>query len=381
MTACPERWYHGLMRPARAPLIAATLALLGCTSGAGVGPLSLREVGVIPDPPGTSGRDVGFSVLFGGRSVWVFGDTFFADAAADGYHWRASTWSWTSDTDARDGLGGFTHALGADGKPRALLPHTAAEQAFDDAHNGTPCPAARGCGARHTVWPQAFVVDPSTGGALVFYSLVDTEPTGAYAFHAAGTSIATWASPDVPAVRPALRPELPDPTVMFPQGEPSWGAAALVVGTDLYAYACAGGNLTSPCLLARAPLASALDRTAWRFYTGAGWSASSRAAASLFDGAPLMSVHRSPYLGRFIAYYMVPLTGHMAFRTAPRPEGPWSTEQRFGEAAPALDGNWDYALIAHPELAGSGGRVEYLTYFQPGKFLDGTVHLVQVTYR
>jgi hypothetical protein len=100
----------------------------------------------------------------------------------------------------------------------------------------------------------------------------------------------------------------------------------------------------------------------------------------VFDGAPLMSVHFSAYLGAFVAFYMVPTTSRMALRLAPRPEGPWSGPLTFADGLPALDGSWDYALIAHPELAREGGRVEYLTYFRPGIFLDGTIVLVEVTY-
>jgi hypothetical protein len=365
----------------RALVVLGAVTVAGCAPAPPIAAPAVREVGLVPSPPGTSGRDGGYSARFAGHSVWIFGDTFFADAAADGYHWRASTWSHTDDGDASDGLGGWTHALGADGKPLALLPHTAAEQSFDDAHNGDPCPAGSDCGARHTAWPGAFVVDPRSGSALVFYTKEETEPSGPFAFHGAGASIATWASPAQPAQRPSVRPDLPDLTVLFPVDEPPWGAAALVDGDQVYAYACPGGGLQSPCRLARAPLGSALDRTAWRFFAGAAWLADWHAAVAIFDGAPIMSVHFSPYLGRFVAFYMVPLGSRMALRTAPRPEGPWSTELQLADGQPALDGSWDYGLLAHPELARDGGRVEYLSYFQPGKFLDGVIHLVELTYR
>jgi hypothetical protein len=343
--------------------------------------LGVREVGLIPDPPGAGGRDVGFSVKFGGHSVWIFGDTFFADAAADGYRWRSSGWSYTDDLDASDGLTGWTHAVDGNGKPLQLLPHTAAEQAFDDAHNGTPCPAANDCGARRTPSPGAVVVDEPSGRALVFYSKEATEPSGSYSFQAQGSSVATWASPAQPAVRPAVRPELTDPTLLFTSEEPPFGAAAVVAGDKLYAYACPGGSLSNPCRVGRAPLASALDRSAWSFYAGSDWSSDLSAASAVFEGAPLFTVHYSPYLGKYVAFYLVPLGTDMALRTADRPEGPWSDAEHFGQALPALDGTWDYALAAHPELARDGGRIEYLSYFRPGTFLDGTIHLLEVTLR
>ena len=338
---------------------------------------SIREIGLIPDPPGAGGRDVGFSASFGGHSVWVFGDTFFAVPAADGYRWRASTWSWTDDADARGGLTGWTHALGADGKPLQLLPHTPGEQAFDDAHNGSPCPAGSDCGARHTAWPGAMVVDPLRG-ALVFYVRERTQLAGSFFDY--GSSIAVWPSPTAPTVRSAVAngPDPTDPTLLFGSDEPAWAAAAALDGDMLYAYACPGG-LSSPCRVARAPLASALDRAAWRFFNGHDWSADWRAGVAVLQGAPLMSVHFSAYLGKWVAYAMVPVSSAMSLSLADRPEGPWSDPELFGEGAAPQDGTWDYALFAHPEFARPG--VEYLSYFQPGRFLDGTVHLIELTYR
>jgi hypothetical protein len=355
------------------------LALLwcGCQSHGLISrALSLREVGIIPNPPGSGGRDVGCSISFAGHSVWIFGDTFFADAAADGYHWRASTWSFTDDDDASDGLDGWTHGLGSDGKPLALLPHTTAEQAFDDAHNGDPCPAGSDCGARQTAWPASAAVDPGSGSAWVFYQKENTDSNG---FSSNGFSLATWATPDAPATRPALRPELPDPTVMFPAGEPELDAAAVVDNGFVYAYSCPGGGLSSPCTVARAPLDGALTHGAWTFFDGAAWSADPANAQAVMDGAPIMSVHFSPYLNRFVAFHMGPLDGHMRLRSADHPEGPWSGDTDFGEGASPPSG-FDYGLVAHPELARDGGRVEYLSYFQPGTFLNGVVHLVEITY-
>lgn len=205
----------------------------GCKSDHGLisRGLSLREVGVIPDPPGAGGRDVGCSIGWGGHSVWIFGDTFFADAARDGYHWRASTWSWTDDLDASDGLGGWHHGLSADGKPLALLPHTADEQAFDDAPNGTPCPGGSDCGARHTAWPASAVVNPATGQALIFYQKENTEPGGSFVSN--GFSIATWPSPEAPAVRPSLRPELADGQAQIRRDSYRVGLWSLGAGENL----------------------------------------------------------------------------------------------------------------------------------------------------
>jgi hypothetical protein len=172
-----------------------------------------------------------------------------------------------------------------------------------------------------------------------------------------------------------------DPTQLFGADEPPWGAAALIDGPWLYAYACPGGGLTSPCSVARVEVASALDRAAWEFFDGSAWTSDWNRSAKVFDGAPLMSVHKSEFLGAYVAIHMGPLDQTMNLRTAPRPEGPWSAARAFGQGAPPIGGPWDYGLTAHHELAVDGGRIEYLSYFQPGVFLDGTVHLVELTFR
>src|SRR5205823_5548300 len=118
----------------------------------------------------------------------------------------------TDDQDASDGLDGWTHAVDVDGKPLALVPATAAQQRFNDAHNGDPCAAKIQCGDRETPWPGAFVVDPDSGTALIFFEDEDTEPKD-YAFHSVGASVAVWPSPNEPAVRTQLS---------FGADEPVW---------------------------------------------------------------------------------------------------------------------------------------------------------------
>jgi hypothetical protein len=362
-------------------LVVCALAI-GCSSAPPApGAPTVREVGSIPNPPGAGGRDGGFSVAFGGHSVFLFGDTFFAKAAADGYQWRASTWSFTDDTNASDGLDGWTHMLGSDGAPLQLIPHTADEQAFDDAHNGSPCPAGSDCGARHTAWPGPAVVAPDGTSALVFYSREDTESTGSFAFTGTGTSIATWAAPDVAAVRaPLVEGSASDGSVLFAAAEPPFAAAAHVTDGDIYAYSCAGGGLSSPCIVGRVPFGGALDRGQWQFFDGKSWTTDLSKAAHVMDGAPIMSVHYSAHLGAYVEFFMGPLDGTFHMRTAPAPEGPWSAAVDFGQGAAPAGGSFDYGLVAHPELAREGGRVEYASYFQPGSFLDGTMHLVEITY-
>ncbi|NUP11260.1 MAG: DUF4185 domain-containing protein [Polyangiaceae bacterium] len=319
---------------------------------------SVNDIGTVPNPPTASARDVGFSVRMGDRSVWVFGDTLFSEPAADGFQWRSSTWSWTEVGR----LGPFTDALGSDGKSLQLLPHTADELAFNVEHRSEP--------RRHTPWPQALVSNGER--AVVFYTNMVTGPDGPWDFKSTSGSVATWDNADKPAER--IEPAL------FSDQEPDWGAAAVLVNGDIFVYACQGG-LTKPCKLARVPFDAATDRAAYRFYDGESWSVDWHDAEAIFDGAPLFSVHHSAYLDRFVAIYMEPGGNQMRLRTASAPEGPWSEATGFGDGMKPDDGAFDYALIAHPELARDDGAVEILSYTRPSGFLRQETRLVELRWR
>jgi hypothetical protein len=373
------------MHPPPAPSRIGRLApifvtLAGCGSSA-TG--DVRELPPLVFADSILSRDGGYSARFGDRSVWVFGDTPLRRAAADGHTWRSSTWSWTRDLDAADGIGDFQQVLDGNGAPGEFLPFTPDEAAFNAAHfNVDNC--LSDCGHRFALWPGPVVVVGAR--ALVFYVKIDARP-GTWNFRSLGASIAVWDDPEKNPTRPSLRPDQPDPTLLFPDGEPGLAAAALVARSDsvdqLYAYACESADLTAHCKVARAPVDNALDRAAWRFYAGgAGWSTDFHDAVRIFDGAPQLTVHFSPHLGKYLAVYGVPLADDIAIRTADHPEGPWSDARVVGSGLPPsnTDVTWDYAMLAHPELAVDGGRREYLTYYRPLGGLDGEMRLVELSF-
>ncbi|MBI5502196.1 MAG: DUF4185 domain-containing protein [Deltaproteobacteria bacterium] len=373
-TAVVDAAMEAFPYPPRPLALALALALAaGACGGLGSAPvLAVRAVGTVPNIPPSTGRDVGFSAMLDGRSVWVFGDTLFVEPAADGLRWRSSSWSWTTDADSSDGVGPFEHAMGSDDRPLQLLPHTAEELAWNLAHEGEGCTAGDLCGSRLTPWPQAVVSAPDGGSALVFYADMETgmgtgDGEGGWDFRAIGGSVAVWADPGAPASR-VLPP-------LFGREEPSWGAAAVRVDDLVYAYACEPG-----CRVARVPFERAGERGEWTFWDGAGWSADWRRAVAVFDGAPLFSVHWSGYFGAFVAFYMPPAEEEIVLRTAPAPQGPWSGPRRVGRGEPGQGGAWDYALIAHPELAREGGRIEILSYTRPTGFLASETPLLEVEF-
>lgn len=335
--------------------------------------VSIVDKGSIPRPVQHAGRGGGFSVLLGGRSVWTFGNTFLPHTGEDGLRWRSSTWSWTLDETSEDGLGPFEHALGSDGMALQLLPHTPEEAEFNLVHeNREGCSSGIACGSYLTPWPGAIVTDESGQHGVIFYSNMQIGPGDEWDFSSVSGSVATWHDPDLPAVR--VEPPL------FNDEEPDWGSAALVVGDDIYLYACEYNGKEKPCLLARVPFNGATNRGAYRFWAGRGvWTTSWQEAIPLFSGGSSFSVLFNEYLGRYLAFYMAGIKSEMFLRTAVSPEGPWSKPQLLGYGEKACT-NWDYALIAHPEFSRENGRIQVLSYTRPVGFLTQEIRLLELQF-
>lgn len=361
-------------------IVILTIIASSCTvssSGDGVwadtGVDYIVDIGVVPRPPGHAGRDVGFSGMLRGRSVWIFGDTFLPKIADDGLQWRSSSWSWTTDIASDDGIGPFKHALGQDGMAIQLLPHTSEETSYNIAHEGHEnCTAKENCGSRHTPWPGALVVDRSERNGIIFYLNMKTGPGGQWDFRSVSGSVATWSDPDASANR--VEPPL------FAAEEPDWGAAAVLVDEDIYVYACEHNGSKKPCMVARVPFNSAADRDSYLFWAGNGWwSEDWRNAVPIFDGGSLFSVHYNAYLEKYLAFYMPGIADEITLRTALLPQGPWSEPHSIGKSMRAHE-NWNYALIAHPEFSRDNGRVEILSYTRPSGFLEQETRLIELRF-
>ena len=157
------------------PACCLVLGLFGCGFGtspsAGPPPTlsiaTVQDLGVIPTNPDILGRDGGYSALFQGNSVWLYGDTFIAKPNAKDQTLLSDSWSFTTDLNAQAGITGFQEVLDSSGAPTMILPETPAEQAFNQAHNINNC-QAQPCGARWALWPSSIVVNPSRQQRLDF---------------------------------------------------------------------------------------------------------------------------------------------------------------------------------------------------------------------
>jgi hypothetical protein len=148
----------------------------------------------------------------------------------------------------------------------------------------------------------------------------------------------------------------------------------------LYSYGCDIHVYQKECRLGRAPLAQALERYAWEFYTGkeGQWSPDVGAAASIMAGNDVMSVAYNAYLGAYLALYATP-ANQVMLRSAPRPEGPWSQEVLAMDVShPPPAKYWVYDAVAHPEFELHGGRTQYVTYSRMTSTFTSEMHLVEV---
>jgi hypothetical protein len=338
--------------------------------------LRVRDLGPLTFLPVIRGRDGGFSARFAGRSVWVFGDTFLTTPGEDGNRLRSSTWGWTQQFDAREGLA-ISDPVDRKGAPREFLPFSPAELAYNAEHFREELKKAR---SRWALWPGPLVVDPTTGTAFVFYQKVMCG-IGSFNFESVGQSIALWDGPDRAPVRPEVRPRTDEPTLLFPKGDAPPVAGALAVGDSIYSYDCRQEGLIFACTVGRAPFADALKRESWRFFAGHDlWSDDWRAGLPVMNAAPMLSVHWNAHLERFLAVYSTPLVNTVEIRTAKRPEGPWSAARVVLTGVAPKKGSWNYGGLAHAEQAREEGRIEYITYYRETGFLKGEIRLVEVTF-
>jgi serine/threonine protein kinase len=326
---------------------------------------NVRDVGRVRVAPRVLNRNGGQSASVGGRQVWVFQDTTtlgFDDAGK-----REIDTSWGVADPAKGGnVPTVTGPTDSAGTPVDLLPWTAEET-----------------GGPYRLQVRAVLWDRPRDRALMFYTKAQKDPQARFGERRVGTSLALWARADAPAVRPVLRPESDEPTLLFGADEPPWGSAALAIGDWLYTYACeqAKGSLDVPCLLARVPLDRVLERAEWRFYAGRSWSADGRAAKPVMNAHVQMSVTWNDYLGKYLAVYTRILSSLLEIRTADRPEGPWSEGIIVEGFPPPTVWPWIGLGFVHPELARDGGRVQVVTYPRAIGIAGNEIRAVEIEFR
>jgi len=380
---CRHKWLIDSL-PAFAVLSLSILGISGCHSNPGPPPSAkvaqATDLGTVPTNPDIVGRDGVYSALFQGYSVWLYGDTFLANPDAEGRTLISDSWSFTTELNAQSGISGFQERQDSVGAPTMILQETPAEQAYNQAHSGNPC-QQQPCGERWALWPAAIVTDPGSNQALVFYMVVNAQP-GSFNFQGYGSSVAVWQSfaglPQRPTFNPPIVADNPD--LMFDQSEPSFGSAAFINSGTLYVYGCKTPNNSGDqgCRVAKVAPANAQNRNAWMFYAGSGnWSSQLADAISVIPDANILSVSWNDYLQEYVAVYSPSFSQNVVMRTAPNPEGPWSSAETLFVAMQPIQGNV-YDAHAHPEYDANGGQTIFVTYSRATGTFSSEVRLVSV---
>lgn len=338
------------MRAPREVRLIAGAMLLAVTGGCEEIPADVPEIGPLSMPAVVTGRDGGSAAMVGGRMLWAFDDTLMTVFGADGFSYRSATAGWATGASTH-----LAEALDTNGAPYQLVPYTAAELAYNRAH---------GPDDRYAMWPNA-VVATGPDSALIFFAYLEVLPNGDY--DSLGSGVAQLRGGQTVAVR--------SPELLFANPEPAFQVGSIVVDGDLYLYDCSSG---SSCPVGRAPLAQATNHDAWQAWTGTTWSSDLTAAVPVMTGPPgQLSVSWNAYLNSYLAVYSVGLSNEVDFRTAPRPEGPWSTPTYLFTGRHGW--NTNYAAQEHPELARDGGRTLVVSYADASEGIGSVIRLALPT--
>jgi hypothetical protein len=145
----------------------------------------------------------------------------------------------------------------------------------------------------------------------------------------------------------------------------------------VYVYACnenpnapseqPGGLNGDPCRLARVPVASAEDGSAYRFWGGSDWVSDFASAAIVITRVPtVLSVSYNRYLQKFLAVNSASTGNEIVLRWADRPEGPWHPlDQVETRASLSIGYSTTFGAVEHPALRDPCDRALYVAYIQP----------------
>jgi hypothetical protein len=350
----------------------------------GVPPLpaiqSVTEIGPVGQNPMIYGRDGTFSARVFGVSLWTFGDTPLTVPGASGQNWADNTLSWSTDTDASNGITLNHDFLDSKGVPGEFVPYTPAESTYNYEHDSRHC-SAQPCGAEYAFWPGPPIPDRARGRVLITYFKLWRIPGQAGWTNIGSGIVVGW--PNGKVNRPILSPGLYDPTLMWDSTQTAFSAAAVVVGDTAFTYGCDGGFLVMKCKVAKVHLADILNESKWQFYAGGGvWAPTQASAVPVFNGGAAGStVFFVPYLGVYMAVYNGVFSDDIFYRVSATPWGPWSNQALMFTGRPGWNGNIDYAGQAHPEYAQLNGKVQYVTYVHATGFLQSELPLVRVVFK
>ncbi|MGI4893725.1 MAG: hypothetical protein ACRYF3_01265 [Janthinobacterium lividum] len=318
-------------------------------------------------------RDNGASAKLDGKSYWIFADTTLKNA----WSFYSSTAAVTTDTNAEDGIdllsgNAFSTATSA---PVGLIPHTAAETAFEKAHDKglTKCTAATDpyCGVTFAYWPGQVFADTVNDRIVFSYGKIcrggaDGTPCSGFVGKGIGTGYAAIdpATNTVTRLGAVNRPspvssiEGTDSTLLFAQGESVYTGRNVIKG-ELYS----NGGCSPTCRTAKVSLGQITDYAAYRYWDGSTWNADASKAARIgaVNGNAGHSLFYSEAIHSWVNMYLDLYSNKVEYQVAGQPMGPFSPSKVAFEV-PQGNGT-TYGLMVHTEYAKKKGGVQFVSWY------------------
>jgi hypothetical protein len=286
------------------------------------------------------GGDGAYSVDLGAdRILWLFGDSLVArghERARAGAAFLRNSVAIQTGRDPSRAFMAFYYRQDGSGEPHSFLPEQGAAW----------------------FWPAHGVRLGET--LLLFYARLGASDDDLGYATTGWTAVLVDDPDDEPSAWTPQELALPDTFGI------ALGAAALVIGMDVYVYGQRGSDHDH--YLARWRLSDArrgeLGRIEWWCGDG-GWIADaqgSEPAVVIEDAAPELSIHYDARLGRYLEFETTGFgAAVLGVRTASLPEGPWSDIETFYRPEESFDEDaFVYAGKAHPELIGADAVLTYV---------------------
>jgi hypothetical protein len=330
------------------------------------------------------GRDGGHTLRIGNYVLWIFGDTF----TPAGMLSSTAGWSRLSDPQALD------EATDSDGLPIQFFPFTDEEIEFNRAHADVPaccrvrtgcspeqrycnCPDATDCAERIALWPGDGLAAGDAGRLFYEKFVIGAQP---YDFRRVGVGMAEIRAGAPQAVR-SLDAD-GEPQLLFGPDDPGFARGLVVADKPprFYVYANVNRQGCAVDVVAGRVVTDAVaDRSRYEFWNGSGWTSDMNLSQPILEAIPggLGSVMWNDHLGRYLSAWSDICTGGkvVMLRTAPRPEGPWSSALSVDLGALGATRDAYYGLL-HPEFGTA--RSLLLSFFQPVDDVYGQIRLVRL---
>jgi hypothetical protein len=296
-----------------------------------------------------AGQDLGSMFEAGGKTWFVFGDTFSrltpgkTGGGAGTGSWRSNTLAYTNDTNPADGITLDGYVVDDTGSAKELLP---AKQIDNVEFAVIPTYGFAANGAMYLDYMSVKQFESATEWETNYSGLAKSTDGGE-----------TWTKLTAPR---------------WPGNSNFIQVSVAKVGSDLYFWGVTHGRLGGVQLM-RVSEQDVERQDAYRYFTGVSssgeprWSADIHAAKTIVASTVgELSVVWNSYLDRWLMTYTDGGSGGASIREAAAPWGQWSDAMTLVSAAAVASGL--YAPFMLPTYAENSGRTIYFTLSKWGPY-------------